>query len=85
MDLQTTLMLKTAELTTFKALILSLEKACADYREEPTEENQDYVMFVSQMLMVKKVMDKKGFDSTGLMKDLEKHENIMNLFNTANN
>ncbi len=85
MDLQMTLMLKTAELTTFKALITTLEKACADYSEDSTEENQEYVIFVSQILMVKKVMDNKGFDSTDLMKDLEKHENIMNLFNTTNN
>ena len=85
MDLKTTLLLKTAELTPVEALINSLGRACADYDEEPNEENQEYVIFISQILMVKRVMDKKGFDSTDLAKDLEKHENIMNLFNTTNN
>lgn len=85
MSFATTMMSKLAEMSTFEQIVDMLQDAINEYRIDPSDKNQEFIMFVTQILAIHKVMKLKNMDSDAFEQDIEKHKNIMDLFKTESN
>ena len=84
-DPQALLMTAVADSLPLHVLAKQVKMAIDDYLEEQTEHNLGYVTFVMQMFLIKHIMEKKNIKGDELLKDMDRHANIMDLFKENNN
>lgn len=84
-ELETLLLTKLVEAVSFDALLQSVTKAIDVYTEDPSEENKGYIVYIMQSVMMKHIMEDRNMTSDQLTKDIYKHSEIMDLFNTSGN
>lgn len=84
-DPQAQLMTAVADSLPIHILAKQVKMAIDEYLKERTEHSLGYVTFVMQIFLIKHIMQRGNINSEQLMKDMDKHNNIMDLFKENNN
>lgn len=84
-DLQAELMAKMAETVPFEQMVRQVQAAITEYRDNPTEKSEGYLIFVMQITLMSYLIKRGGTTADNMIKDLEKQEKVMNLFKENNN
>lgn len=84
-DPQALLMTAVADSLPIHILAKQVKIAIDDYLEERTEDRLGYLTFVMQIFLMKHIMQRGNIDAEQLMKDMDKHNNIMDLFKENHN
>lgn len=82
---QSEMMAAIAESLPLTVLAKQVKMAIEQYLEEPTDHNAGFVSFVMQMFLMKRIMKDTNTNAEEMIKDLDKHHKMMDLFKENNN
>lgn len=84
-DVQTELMTAMAGAVPLKHLYRQVEMAIEQYKQDPTEMSEDYIVFTMHIALMGRIIQKGHRTAEELKNDLMQHESVMDLFNLNNN
>lgn len=84
-EIQTELMTAMAAAVPLKQLFRQVEMAIKDYKEDPTELAEDYIVFTMHIALMGRIIQKGNKTAEELKNDLMAQDSINQLFNVNNN
>lgn len=84
-EIQTELMTSMAAAVPLKQLFRQVEMAIDQYKKDPTEMTEDYIVFSMHIALMGRIIQKGHRTSEELKNDLMSQDSINNLFNINNN
>jgi hypothetical protein len=84
-EIQTELMTAMAAAVPLNKLFRQVEMAINEYKKEPTEMAEDYIVFTMHIALMGRIIQKGHRTSEELKQDLISQDPINNLFNINNN
>lgn len=84
-DIQTELMTAMAGAVPLKHLYRQVEMAIEQYKQDPTEMSEDYIVFTMHIALMGRIIQKGHRTAEELKNDLMTEDSINNLFNVNNN
>jgi hypothetical protein len=84
-DVQTELMTAMAAAVPLKHLYRQVEMAIEQYKQDPTEMSEDYIVFTMHIALMGRIIQKGNRTAEELKNDLMAQDSINNLFNVNNN
>lgn len=84
-DIQTELMTAMAAAVPLKHLFRQVEMAIEQYKQDPTEMSEDYIVFTMHIALMGRIIQKGNKTAEELKNDLIAQDSINNLFNVNNN
>lgn len=84
-DIQTELMTAMAAAVPLKHLYRQVEMAIEQYKKDPTEMSEDYIVFTMHIALMGRIIQKGNKTAEELKNDLIAQDSINNLFNINNN
>ena len=84
-EIQTELMTSMAAAVPLDQLFRQLEMAIKQYKQDPTELAEDYIVFSMHIALMGRIIQKGHRTSEELKNDLMAQDSINNLFNINNN
>ena len=84
-QIQTELMTAMAEAVPLKHLFRQVEMAINEYKKDPTEMAEDYIVFTMHIALMGRIIQKGNKTAEELKQDLMSQDSINQLFNVNNN
>lgn len=84
-EIQTELMTSMAAAVPLKHLFRQVEMAIKEYKEDPTELAEDYIVFTMHIALMGRIIQKGNKTAEELKNDLMAQDSINQLFNVNNN